>query len=103
VTSKRAVLSEEAKSDLREIKAYIVEHTGEMRAATVLKRLDDAFRKLASRPNLGRTRIYLEGRRAFSKPPWIIVYRPLPEGDGVLIQRVLDSRRNLPALFRGNP
>ena len=98
--SKRAVLSDAAKSDLRELEAYIAEHGGEARAAKVRKRLNEVTRKLASRSNLESTRAYLpRGRRAFSVPPWIVVYSPLPE-DGVLVQRILDSRRDLVALFR---
>jgi len=35
--------------------------------------------------------------------PWIIYYRPLLDGDGVQIVRIVDSRRDLDRLFRQKP
>jgi toxin ParE1/3/4 len=36
---------------------------------------------------------------SFSVPPWLIVYDPLPDGNGTYILRILDNRRNVAALL----
>ncbi len=36
---------------------------------------------------------------SFAVSPWLIIYRPLPDGDGVRILRIIDSRRDIAALL----
>jgi plasmid stabilization system protein ParE len=60
------------------------------------------MRNLASMPGMGRReRFYLEpGSRLFPVAPWAIVYEPLSEGDGIFVERILDGRRDLPAILK---
>jgi len=56
---------------------------------------------LASMPGMGGSRSYLpRNRRAFPIRPWTIIYRSLPDGDGILVQRILDGRRDLGTIFK---
>jgi plasmid stabilization system protein ParE len=102
VTSSRVDLSEEAKGDLRDIEDWIVDHDGEMRAAAALERIWKAIYNLAFMPGIGRRgHSYLEaGSRVFPVPPWTIIYQPLPEDGGIFVQRILDGRRDLAAIFK---
>ncbi|HWA92473.1 MAG TPA: type II toxin-antitoxin system RelE/ParE family toxin [Rhizomicrobium sp.] len=101
MTSRQVVLSKDAEDDLDKIEAYIVEQSGELRAADVRSRLEKTMSNLAFMPGIGRERPYLDvGARAFPAPPWTIVYDPLPGGDGILVQRVLHGRRDLAAIFK---
>jgi len=97
----RIELSDEARSDIFALKAYITERDGQGRADLVLGRIEGTIRALAFMPGMGRSRHYLaHGLRAFPSPPWQIVYRPLPSHDGILVVRVVDGRRDLKTLFR---
>jgi len=96
----RIVFLDEARDDLRSIEAYIAEHDGEMRAAAIRSRLDQAIRRLAFMPGIGGHRSYLKPKqRAFPMSPWTIYYEALPNGDGVSIIRIIDGRRDLPSIF----
>jgi toxin ParE1/3/4 len=104
VSSPRIVLSDQARNDLRSLESYIAERDGEARAAAVRTKLDRAMRNLASMPRMGSRRSYLKPKqRAFPVPPWTIYYEPLAEGEGVNIVRIIDGRRNLPAIFGKSP
>jgi toxin ParE1/3/4 len=95
-----AVKSPEALRDFRRIYAWIASNSGEARAEAVLRRLDEAAGRLARRPRLGRRRMDFKGDPySFSVPPWLIVYDPLPDGNGIYILRILDNRRNVAALL----
>ena len=37
--------------------------------------------------------------RVFGVRPWLIVYQPLSDGDGVHVIRILDNRRDIAALL----
>jgi toxin ParE1/3/4 len=37
--------------------------------------------------------------RSFAVYPWVVLYKPLPDGEGVFILRVVDGRRDLPRLI----
>jgi plasmid stabilization system protein ParE len=101
VSSPRIVLLDEARDDLRSLEAYIAEHDGEARAAAIRSKIDRAIRNLAAMPGMGGRRPYLNPKqRAFSVPPWIIYYETLLEKDGIRIVRIIDGRRDLPAIFR---
>ena len=94
------VLSEEADADLIAIAAYIAEHDGAMRASQTADRIWETMRRLAVMPGMGGRRSYLKrGQCAFPAPPWTIYYEKLPDCDGVKIVRVIDGRRDLPAVF----
>jgi plasmid stabilization system protein ParE len=59
-------------------------------------RIRRTMRNLAFMPGMGRPRPWLpEGFRAFPVRPWTIVYRPLVEGGGIYVDRIIDTRRDL--------
>ncbi|MCC7266242.1 MAG: type II toxin-antitoxin system RelE/ParE family toxin [Caulobacteraceae bacterium] len=94
--SPRIVLSRDAGRDLDQLGDWIATDVGELRAAAILRRIGLAIERIAALPGMGRVRRELEGApRSFAVSPWIILYEPLPSGDGVLILRVVDGRRDL--------
>jgi len=100
VVELRLVVSAEADADLATIGAYITEHDGRARAAMVTECIQKTMRSLASMPGMGRRWSYLNrDSRLFPVPPWVIVYMPLPEGNGIEVVRVIHGRRDLPAIF----
>jgi plasmid stabilization system protein ParE len=104
VASARIVVTSEAEADLLAISAYIAERDGSTRASQVMERIQSTFRNLAFMPGIGRSRSYLEpDRLAFSVRPWTIFYMRLPEHEGIRVLRVVDGRRNLPAIFGRGP
>ncbi len=60
------------------------------------------MRNLAFMPGMGHRRHYdlEEGARMLPVTPWTIVYDPLPDDGGILVQRILDGRRDLDAIFK---
>jgi toxin ParE1/3/4 len=95
----RLVVTAAARIDLSRIFDWISAHSGEDRAAAVMRRLQTSFKRLASFPSIGPMTRSLGGtERRHSVRPWIIFYRPLNDG-GVEIMRVFDSRRDLAALM----
>ncbi|SRR5579862_550339 len=100
MSSGRLVVSEEAEADLDSIAAYIAEYDGRLRAITIADRIRKAMDSLAFMPGMGGRRYYLKrNQRAFSVSPWTIFYEELPEREGINVVRVVDGRRNLPAIF----
>jgi toxin ParE1/3/4 len=98
VAGPRIVFSAEARADLLELESYIAERDGSPRAELILERIDRTIQTLASMPGLGRPRPFLRpGRLVFPSPPWLILYLPLLEGIQVI--RVVDGRRDLPAIL----
>jgi toxin ParE1/3/4 len=96
----QVVLSAKARADLQAIEDYIAEQSGPMRADMVLSRIEETMRVLAFMPGMGRIRYDLaDNARTFSTAPWVIVYVPLADLDGVRILRVVDGRRDLPAVL----
>jgi plasmid stabilization system protein ParE len=96
----KVVRSSEAQNDIRRLYAWIALDSGAVRARAVLQRLDRTISRLALRPGLGRRRTDFENEpSSFTVSPWLIIYRPLPDGDGVRILRIIDSRRDVAALF----
>ncbi|MFT4252132.1 MAG: type II toxin-antitoxin system RelE/ParE family toxin [Caulobacter sp.] len=94
------VRSAEAKRDLRGLYVWIATDSGQERAEAVIARIEAALRRLARRPLLGRLRPdFANEPRAFSVRPWLVVYRPLPDGAGIRIIRILDSRQDTAALM----
>ncbi|MBI1685811.1 type II toxin-antitoxin system RelE/ParE family toxin [Caulobacter hibisci] len=96
----QVVRSAEARRDLRVLYVWIATNGGQERAEAVVARIETALSRLARRPLLGRLRPdFANEPRAFSVRPWLIVYRPLPDGAGVRIVRILDSRQDTAALM----
>ena len=94
-----AVKSADALSDFQRIYAWIASDGGELRAEMNLRRLDELIHRLARRPRLGHRRFDFRGDPySFSVPPWVIVYEPLSDGNGIHVLRILDSRRDIAAL-----
>jgi plasmid stabilization system protein ParE len=86
--------------DLRAIYARIVLDGGPARAKSIFRTLDETIERLARRPLLGTERVDLPDQlRSFSFRRWTIFYRPLPDGSGVIVLRILDSRRDISALL----
>lgn len=100
----RAVRSPDASRDFFRIYAWVEARSGEARAEAVARELDEVTRRVAKRPRLGRRRFDFENDPySFSVPPWLVVYEPLPDGNGILVLRILDSRRDIAALLGKKP
>jgi toxin ParE1/3/4 len=104
VTVLQVVLTPAAQNDLNEIETYIIEQSGELRAAEVRDRLQKTMHNLALMPGMGRWHPYLDKHwRAFPVAPWTIYYKQRPSDDGIDVLRVIDGRRDLPAVFKKRP
>jgi toxin ParE1/3/4 len=91
-----------AEYDLVALFDYIAEDTGVDRAEMVLRRIDQTLQNLASWPLIGRIRHDLDGApRIFAVWPWIIIYEPKSDGDGIVVWRILDGRRDVPTIIGG--
>ena len=100
MTSHQVVLSREAQRNLDEIEAYILEQSGEGRAAAVMTRLQKTMHNLAAMPGMGRRKPYVDrNTRSFPVLSWTIFYT-LRE-DGITVVRILHGHRDLPSAFRG--
>jgi toxin ParE1/3/4 len=98
VVSTRLQVSPKAEEDIRAIGRFIAERDGLSRAEKVVERINKAIDALVMMPGIGGSRSYLAAkRRAFPVRPWLIVY--LPSKDGIHVLRVIDGRRDLPAMF----
>jgi toxin ParE1/3/4 len=96
----RVVRSLQAQIDVRGIYAWIARDGGKVRARAVLAPLDRTIERLALRPGLGRLRTdFQEDPFSFTVSSWAIIYRPLPDGDGIRVLRILDTRRDIAALL----
>jgi toxin ParE1/3/4 len=96
----RIFISAEARADLLALERYVAEHDGQLRAELILGRIEESIRTLAFMPGLGRPRPYLKrGTRTFPISPWLVVYAPLPDLDGIRVVRVVDGRRDLGAVI----
>ena len=97
--STRFILSSLAADDLDQILAYVLEHSGPVRAQHVADRLEDAFLKLADRPGMGHTRADLTAEPVRFWPVWsyLIVYQL--DSHPLAVVRVLHGARDLPVLL----
>ena len=88
-----------ARNDLLEIWAYIADQSSASIADGVLARIYGALEVVASAPYVGRERAEFAGSpRSIVVRPYVIVYEPLPEGDGIAVWRVLHGARMIDAL-----
>ncbi len=91
------IISEQAKTDLRDIWEYIAEHNPDAARRTLIE-ISDKFDLLERNPKLGRTRHeLLVNLRAFAVKKYVILYTPLE--NGVEIFRILHGARDLDAIF----
>ena len=93
------ITSLEAENDLVEMFDRIASEHGVDRAELVLRRIEATIVSLADWPRIGRIREDLDGSpRTFSIWPWLLVYEPQRNGIGIILWRVLDGRRDVPAV-----
>lgn len=98
--SATAVLSTEADADLAGLFALVAEDSGIERAELILRRINAAIAALADWPGIGRRHDdFADSPRLFAVPPWLIIYEAQSEGHGIFIWRVVDGRRDLPAII----
>jgi toxin ParE1/3/4 len=94
----RVLKRPQAQADLIEIWDYIAQDSEES-ADAFLDTLNERFDLLADQPQLGRERPELgEGIRSFPIGRYLVYYRALR--DGIEIERVLHSARDIIRLFR---
>jgi len=97
----RIVLSLDAERDLDALFDWIARDSGVDRAEAILRRIDETLELVATMPRIGRVRHDLDGEpRTFAVWPWVIVYEPLSTGQGIVVWRVIDGRRDLPRHIR---
>jgi toxin ParE1/3/4 len=93
----RLTITESARADLREIRAYIAKDNPAA-ARRVVERLRAQARKLAATPGIGRSRKDLRpGLFSFPVGKHVLFYRP--QAGGIVLVRVIHGARDLPALF----
>lgn len=96
------VRSPEAGRDLDRIFSWIGREAGEARAIKVIERLEAKFQMIAAFPGMGRHRDLAGGVLGASEPLWLIPYEPLVGRSGIRILRVVDGRRDPPAVLGRN-
>lgn len=97
----RLLFATDARADLFDVWSYISREHATAIADAFLARIRGALEIVASAPLIGRVRPELVGRpRSIVVPPYVVFYEPLPEGDGILIWRVLHGARDLRRLVR---
>ena len=90
-----------AAEDLLEIKSFIAARDGEVRAEGVAARIMRTLNRLAFMPSAGRVRPDLLGSpHTFLVQSWRVFYRPRTQLDGILVIRIIDTRRDLDAILR---
>jgi plasmid stabilization system protein ParE len=93
--------SRRASEDLLEIKSFIASRDGEARANAVADRIMRTLARLAFMPNAGRVRPDLVGSpHTFLVQSWRIFYRPRAQLDGIVVIRIMDTRRDVDAILR---
>ena len=97
----RIAFSHDAGRDLDLLFGWIAQDAGEARAEAVLRRIYSAIETLAVMPGVGRVRHDLVGNpQSFAVFPWLVLYKPLPEEEGITVLRVIDGRRDVPRHIR---
>jgi plasmid stabilization system protein ParE len=88
-------LSPRAEAELIGITDYIGAASRPSRAIAVGQRIEGSLQTPAAFPT-GRASPKTElGARRFLISPWLVIYRPLDDGDGIYVLRILDGRRDL--------
>lgn len=101
MAASRILRAPEARRDLLDIWAYVAGKSAPAIADAVLARLYGAMEVIAYAPHIGRERSEFAGSpRSIAVRPYVIFYEPLPEGDGILVWRVLHGARDLDPIVR---
>jgi plasmid stabilization system protein ParE len=80
------VFSLEAQDDLYQLQNYIAERSGFLRSELIVDRILKTIEQIAYRPGIGSARSLgklSHDCRVFVEPPWLIVYLPLPDLNGI--------------------
>ena len=96
----RAEWTPTAKRELDDIHDFIgIERRKPAAAAKFVRELHDKANLYSTQPLMGTSREDLgPGFRVFSHKAYVVVYRAIK--DGIEVLRVVDGRRDYPALFR---
>ncbi len=101
MASPRILRTTEARQDLLDIWSYIARESAPAIADAFLARLSGAMEVIAYAPHIGRERPEFSGSpRSVPVAPYLIFYKPLTEGGGILVWRVVHGARNLDPLIR---
>jgi plasmid stabilization system protein ParE len=101
VEAPRIIRTLDADRDLDSLFDWIAYDSGFERAEAVIRRIDETITHVAAMPGVGRIRKDLDGApRSFSVWPWLVIYETLPRREGIVVWRVLDGRRDLPAVVK---
>lgn len=93
--------SDQSRADIRAI-THTIKNDNPRAAAQWLSTIQEKCQRIASFPHVGRERNDLRaGLLSFPHGNYFIFYRVIPTG--IEIARVLDGRRDIPALFRELP
>lgn len=91
--SRRIVLADPAKSDLRDILNFTARRWGRKQRSTYRQLIRDTISTLASSPSLGRARDDLSaGLRSYPAGSHLLYY--LEVGDVIVVIRILHSRQD---------
>jgi plasmid stabilization system protein ParE len=88
------VFSLEAQEDLYQLQDYIAERSGHLRSELIIDRILKTIEQIAYRPGIGSVRSFgnlSDDCRVFVEPPWLIIYLPLPDLDGIEVVRVVGT------------
>jgi plasmid stabilization system protein ParE len=97
----RIAFTVDARRDLDLLHDLIADDAGEGRAEAILRRIHGTIETIAAMPGMGRVRYDLPGQpQSFAIFPWLVLYQPLPERDGITVLRVIDGRRDVPRHIR---
>ena len=88
-----------AKADLIGIYRYIAQESPQ-RAASYLRDIDDALKRLSDAPMIGTRRLTrYPDIRMFPCRRHLILYRPLPDKDGIDVIRIYHGAQDWPSLI----
>jgi toxin ParE1/3/4 len=97
----RILRTAEARQDLLDIWVYIARESTAAIADAFLARIFGALEIVAFAPHIGRERPEFSGApRSIAVRPYVVFYQPLPEGDGILVWRVIHGARALRRFVR---
>jgi len=98
----RIIRHDEAEQDLFETWFFLAQESSVERAESFLDQIETTLSTLATHPYMGRSRSdLLPGMRSFPVGAYLVFYLPHADGGGIDLLRVLDSRRDVDALFEG--
>jgi toxin ParE1/3/4 len=101
MASPRIIRTPEARQDLLDVWTYIARESTPATADAFVARIYGALEMIALAPHIGRRRPEFSGApRSVAVRPYIVFYEPLPEGDGILLWRVIHGARELRRLVR---